>query len=98
MQFQFGKQTARVCAEQVIGRLRQYVNDLPLDKMLTIDEFAERMTICFLNELTEINLPVDPQLIIAVALAMNHACMQLLAAEVPDQPNPSEIYCDDTVH
>jgi hypothetical protein len=97
VQFQFGKQSARACTEQLIGRLRQYVNDLPEDKVLAIDEFVERVTFCFLNELTEFNLPVDPQLVIAAALAMTHACMQMLA-ETPDPPNSSTIIWDETVH
>jgi hypothetical protein len=98
MNFQFGKRTAEICVEQIAGRLRQYVSDLPEDKMLTVDEFAERVTFCFLHEFTEFNLPVDPQLVISAAMAMNHACMQMLATEASGPPSPPTIIWDDTVH
>ena len=81
MEFIFGKRSAHVCIEQIIGRLRQYINDLPEDRMVTIDEFVERITLCVLHELNEFNLPVDPQLVIAASLAMSHACMQIIACE-----------------
>jgi hypothetical protein len=100
MNFVFGKQSAKVCIEQIVGRLRQYVNDLPDDTQINIDQFAERLTFCFLNELTEANLPLDPQLIISAAMGMNHACMQFIAAEVPDPLNSPtvEIWYDEKVH
>jgi hypothetical protein len=70
MNFKFGKPAANVCVEQICGRLRQYVRDLPDDKLLTIDEFAEQITFCVLRELNEFNLPIDPQKVIAIAIAM----------------------------
>src|ERR1700744_4020314 len=56
MNFKFDKKAAKACAEQLTGRLNQYVNDMADDKAIGIDEFAEGLTFCFLNELTEFNL------------------------------------------
>jgi hypothetical protein len=96
--FRFGKQSAHVAIEQLCGRLRQLIRDLPDDKSLTLDELAEQISFCMLHELTEFNLPIDPQKVIAVAMAMQHTCMQTLAINVPTPPNPPEIIWDETVH
>jgi len=90
MDFKFGKPAANVCVEQICGRLRQYVRELPDDKSLTIDAFAEQITFCVLRELNEFNLPIDPQKVIAVAIAMLHTCMQTIAVNIPTPPNPSK--------
>jgi hypothetical protein len=91
MNFKFGKREANVCIEQICGRLRQYAREIPDPKILTIDEFVEQITFCVLREITEPKLPIDPQVIIAVALTMQHACMQTIAANVPNPPNTSGI-------
>lgn len=56
MNFIFDKRSAKICAEQIAGRLRQFVNDMKEERKLTVSEFAEMLTFCFLNELTELNL------------------------------------------
>jgi hypothetical protein len=77
--------------EQITGRLQQYANELPTTKMLTIDEFAERVALCFLRELRDaawLAEPPDTQLVIATAMGMTHACMQTIATENPRFPLP----------
>lgn len=56
MDFIFDKQSAKACSEQIAGHLRQYINDMKEERKLTVCEFAEILTFCFLNELTELNL------------------------------------------
>jgi len=94
MDFKFGKPAANICIEQIVGRLRQYVRDLPDNKSLTIDEFAEQITFCVLREMTEFNLPIDPQKVIAVAIAMQHTCMQTIAINVPNTLEQPEMSWD----
>jgi hypothetical protein len=94
MDFKFGKPAANVCVEKICEGLRQYVRELPDDKSLTIDEFAERITICVLRELNEPHLPIDPQKVIAITMAMQHACMQTIAINIPTPSETSETYWD----
>lgn len=86
MDFQINKRTAQGWVEQVAGRLRQLTNDLPERKMLSVDEFAERVTLCFLREMRDaawLSEPPDAQLVIGLCMAISHACMQTIAAEGP---------------
>lgn len=95
----FGKHTAKACIEQTCERLKQYARELPDDKLLTMDELTERITLTVLYEMSEPTLPVDQQEIIAAAMGMVHACMQTIAmCNAPNPPNTSEIIWDDTVH
>lgn len=99
MDFKFGKLSATACIEQICGRLRQFVRDLPDEKVLSIDELGERIALTVLYEMNEHNLPVDPQLVIASAMGMVHAAMQTIAmCNQSPPPNASEIAWDETVH
>jgi hypothetical protein len=98
MNYKFGKQSANVCIEQICGRMRQFVRELPDDKSIDIEELAEQIMFCVLHELTEANLPFDPQRVVAVAKAMNFVCYQAIAINVPNPPRPPEIVWDDTLH
>lgn len=94
MDYKFGKTAARICVEQICEGMRQYARELRDDKSLTIDEFAERITICVLRELSEQHLPIDPQKMIAIAMGMVHASMQTIAINVPIPPEQSGIDWD----
>jgi hypothetical protein len=48
--------------------------------------------------MNEFNLPIDPQKVIVIGIAMMHTCMQTIAINVPNPPNLSETYWDETVH
>lgn len=90
---EFDKRTTRIIIENICGRLRQYALELRNERVLSLDGLAEQITFCVLREMRDASCylgdtEIDQQLMISVALGMQHACLQDLTNAAPPPQNP----------